>query len=405
MIYTINNASAILAEALFLLEYIVVCENLFDIIDSINDEYIKFWVDVSNAESPTDFKQGVDIACGYFIDVAKKMGWQIEVLENDFSGNAVCITMNSQSKEKPICVSGHLDTVHSVGSFGTPAVKIEDNKIYGPGVMDCKGGTVAALEAMVALQKAGFDKRPVKLLLQTDEEVNSMLSNKATINFICEKAKDAVAFLNCESIKNNTAVLWRKGISRYRIEVKGKAIHASRCAEGGASAILEAANKIIELEKFKDNKGLTSNCGLINGGTKANTVSDKCTFVVEYRFVNNEQFELAEKVTYEIANKSTVVGTSATVERIGLRPAMEKCDRNFELLEKINKIYKEVGLPELSARGSLGGSDAADTTSKGIPTIDSIGVSGDFIHTPDEFAYVSSLKEAAKRIASVIYCF
>lgn len=381
------------------------CNKLFDVIDSINDEFIDFWIKVSNIESPTDYKQGVDEACECFIEIAQKMGWDIEVLENEFSGNAVCITMNGQSTETPICLSGHLDTVHSVGSFGTPAVKIEGDKLYGPGVMDCKGGTVAALEAMAALEKIGFDKRPVKLLLQTDEEVNSMQSNKETINFICEKAKDAVAFLNCESIKGNTAVLWRKGISRYKIEVSGKAIHASRCAEGGASAILEAANKIIELEKFKDNDGLTSNCGLISGGTNANTVADRCEFVVEYRFVDNEQFELAEQKTYEIAQKCTISGTSATVKRIGLRPAMEKCERNFALLEKINKIYIENGLPELTARGSLGGSDAADTTSKGISTIDSIGVAGDFIHTPNEFAYVSSLKEAAKRIAAVIYCF
>ncbi len=380
------------------------CEKLFEAIDQINDDYINLWIDVSNTESPTEYKAGVDRACGYFIDVANKMGWKVEILENEFSGNPVCITMNPDSSEKPICLSGHLDTVHDIGSFGTPAVKIDGDKMYGPGVMDCKGGTVAALEAMVALHNIGFDKRPIKLLLQTDEEVNSMLSNKDTINFIIEKSKDAIAFLNCESVKGNTAVLWRKGISRYEIEVFGKAIHASRTTEGGANAILEAANKIVELEKFKDGEGLTSNCGLINGGTKANTVPDKCTFTVEYRFVNNEQFEFAEKATYDIAKKCTVPGTYATVKRVGLRPAMEKCEKNLALFDKMNEIYKKVGLPELSKRGSLGGSDAADTTTAGIPTVDSLGVAGDFIHTPQEFAYISSLKEAAKRIGAVVYC-
>ncbi len=380
------------------------CKQLFDIIEQINDEYIDFWVKISNIESPSDYKKGVDEVCGCFIDVAKQNGWDIEILENEFSGNPVCITMNSHIKEEPICLSGHLDTVHPVGSFGNPAVRIEGDKMFGPGVYDCKGGAVAALEAMVALQKIGYNKRPVKLLLQTDEEVSSMPSNKATINFICEKAEDAVAFLNCECFEGNTAVLWRKGISLYRIDVYGKAIHAASCTEGGASAILEAANKIIELEKFKNNDGLTSNCGLIEGGTKANTVPDKCSFVVEYRFANNEQFERAEKATYEITKKCTVEGTSATVEKIGFRPAMEKCDRNFELFDKINKIYIKNGLPELTVRGSMGGSDAADTTSRGIPTIDSIGVAGGFLHTPNEFAYISSLKEATKRISSAVYC-
>ena len=80
---------------------------------------------------------------------------------------------------------------------------------------------------------------------------------------------------------------------------------------------------------------------------------------------------------------------------------MEKTDRNFELLEKLNSIYKMCNLPELTARQSLGGSDAAEITVSGIPCVDSIGVAGDFIHTPREYGILESLPQAAKRIASV----
>lgn len=84
-------------------------------------------------------------------------------------------------------------------------------------------------------------------------------------------------------------------------------------------------------------------------------------------------------------------------------PCYGKMDRNFELLEKLNKIYKMCGLPELTARRSLGGSDAAEITVSGVPCIDSIGVAGDKIHTPQEYAVLSSLSDAAKRIATA--CF
>ena len=50
--------------------------------------------------------------------------------------------------------------------------------MYGPGVMDCKGGIVAAIMAMEALEKCGFTERPVQLLLQSDEENGSATSNK-----------------------------------------------------------------------------------------------------------------------------------------------------------------------------------------------------------------------------------
>ena len=50
----------------------------------------------------------------------------------------VTITMNADVDAAPIAFSGHMDTVYAVGSFGTPAVKMdrENDKIYGPGVTD-----------------------------------------------------------------------------------------------------------------------------------------------------------------------------------------------------------------------------------------------------------------------------
>ncbi len=210
---------------------------VFEKIDALTPEFIKFWEDVGNIESPTNYKKGVDAVGNYFKAYAQKEGWDVELFEHNIVGNVVCITMNSDSDIAPITLSGHMDTAHKVGSFGTPAVKIDSENIYGPGVMDCKGGIVAAVMAMKALKEQGFITRPIRLLLQSDEENVSAYSNKATINYICEKASDSVAFLNCESTRANTAVLWRKGCLRYKVTVKGKSIHGSRCAEGGVSAI------------------------------------------------------------------------------------------------------------------------------------------------------------------------
>lgn len=376
---------------------------LFASIEQLNSEFVNRWVEVCNIESPTEFKAGVDSVGEYFAEYSKNQGWSVEIFEQEIAGNCVCITMNADSTKQPVTLSGHMDTVHPVGAFSNPTVKLDHQYICGPGVMDCKGGIVAALLAMTALKNVGFTERPVRLLLQSDEETNSTTSNKETINYMCQKAADSIAFLNCESIRGNTAVLWRKGICRYRFEISGQSIHASRCAEGGASAIAEAAYKVIELEKLKDMEGLTCNCGLINGGTSANTVPDMCTFVAEIRFNNLDEQKKGEKILEAVAQKSYISGTSSIMTKISSRPAMEKNSLNFELLEKLNKIYSECGLPVLSPRQSLGGSDAAEITCAGIACVDSIGVAGDKIHTIDEYAVVSSLSEAAKRIAAACY--
>ncbi|MBR6765673.1 MAG: M20/M25/M40 family metallo-hydrolase [Clostridia bacterium] len=374
----------------------------FENIDMLTPEFIKFWKDVSNLESPTSYKKGVDAVGDYIASYAEKECWEIERFKHDIVGNVVCITMNIDSTEAPITLSGHMDTAHAVGSFGTPAVRIDENNIYGPGVMDCKGGIVAAMLAMKALKNEGFKNRPVRLLLQSDEENVSAYSNKATINYICQKASDSIAFLNCESTRKNTAVLWRKGCLRYMVRVKGKSIHGSRCAEGGVSAIQEAAYKIIKLEEYpKAVEGLSFNCGTVKGGVLANTVPDNCCFNAEIRYSTEAQLEQGKQILTEILSKTYLEGTSTEWEIESYCPAMEKTKLNFELLDKINEIYKKCDLPCLTARGSLGGSDAAAVTVAGIPCVDAIGVAGDYIHTPREYATLSSLPEAAKRIASV----
>lgn len=376
------------------------CQKLFSVIDAMNERYCRLWEDVCNIESPTAHKAGLDQVGNVFINMANERGWLVEVLEHNVAGNAVCITINPDAPKAPVVFSGHIDTVHPIGLFGTPAVRRDDTCIYGPGVMDCKGGVVASFMALDALAQCEFKERPVKLIIQSDEETSSKQSDKQTVAFMVEKARGAAAFLNAEGIQDNTLVWERKGILRYRYTITGKSMHSSRCAEG-ANAIAEAAYKIIELEKYKDPNGLTFSCGVIKGGTVANTVPEKCSFVVDIRFANEEQFNEAVGIVERVAKTVVVEGCVTELEQISVRPAMPFVERNIALAKAMNVVYEQCGLPQLSGRSCLSGSDAAYTTCAGIPTVDNIGVEGGRIHSPEEFAYLASLAAAAKRLAAV----
>lgn len=379
-------------------------ETIFAEIDALNDAYLKVWEEVCNIESPTKYKAGVDAVGDYFAARAKARGWQVEILEQPVSGNVVCITMNPEAKGSLLCLSGHMDTVHPVGSFGSPAVTRDGEKLYGPGVTDCKGGIVAGFLAMDALARCGFGKRPVRLLLQSDEEVGSSFSQKATIGYICEKAKDAVAFLNLEghSYPSSQICIQRKGIATFTFAVTGVEAHSSNCATNGANAIAEAAHKIIELETWKDKDGITCNCGLIAGGTVVNTVPGYCEFKANVRFATQEQLAWVKEQMQRIADTVYVQGCTTEVTLASFRVAMERVDRNLELVEKLNRIFAANGLSTLTPAKRKGGSDAADVTAAGIPCVDSIGAGGGSIHSPEEYAYLASLAESAKRIAAVV---
>lgn len=378
-------------------------DKLFAIIDELNDEYVKIWEDICNIESPTHYKAGVDAVGEYFIRYANERGWKVDVFEQPVAGNVVTITMNPEVDAAPIAFSGHMDTVHEVGSFGNPPTRIEGDKIYGPGADDCKGGIVVGFLAMEALAKVGYKARPVVMYLQSDEEGGGKYSGDATINHICEVAQGSEAFFNLEGGHPGQVCIGRKGIVSFEFTVKGIEAHSAGCATNGANAILEAAYKIIELEKFKDPKGLTCCCAMINGGTKHNIVPGECKFVANVRFAKMSELDefvaFAEKLCADIK----VPGCTCEMVIPRVRPAMELCDRNIELVQKLNEIWRENGIEELKYVVNAGGSDAANVSAAGIPAVDNMGSFGGKIHTVDEFGIISSLAAQAKRLAIAAY--
>ena len=377
-------------------------EKLFTTVDTLTEEYLQVWEDLCNIESPSACKEGVDAVGRYCVDIARKKSWQVDVFHHDVSGDAVCITMNPEVDAAPLAVSGHMDTVHPVGSFGTHTVWRDDEKIYGPGTLDCKSGVVLGLFVLDVLDRCDYRKRPVKLLLQSDEEVGSRTSNKATINWICQQAKDAVAFLNLENNRDDNAGISRTGIARYEFTVTGKAAHSAAC-NTGASAIAQAAQMLLELEKMKERNVLTCNCGLINGGSTPNSVPEKCTFVADIRYRDDQQLAIAKELLEKVANTEYIPGCSSTYERISYRVSMPVVQRNLDLLEQVNRILIDAGMNPMAPVSLGGGSDAADVTAAGIPCLDGMGPKGGGVHSRNEYAYLASLPEAAKRVATILY--
>ena len=284
-------------------------------IDALAERYLDILEEVCSIESPTSDKAKVDEAGSYLASLAAGLGWEVERFPQAVAGDPVCITANAAAESAPISLSGHIDTVHPKGRFGDPVVRRDGERMYGPGVLDCKGGVVASFLAVEALLAEGYAARPLRILLQTDEEVGSSISDHATINWICGKAKDSVAFLNMEGYKAGQAILVRKGILRLAFTVRGRACHSSLCFEG-ANAIAEAANKLLRLEALKEPEGLTCNCGVIRGGTVANSVAEECEFIADIRFASPEE---------EAKALSTVKGPNIKDCPIG-KPVPEKLE-------------------------------------------------------------------------------
>src|SRR5205807_8815393 len=109
----------------------------------------------------------------------------------------------------------------------------------------------------------------------------------------------------------------RKGVPDLRIEITGRSAHAGVEPERGASAVLEAAHKVIALHALNGRwPGATVNAGVVDGGTRPNVVAERCSIHVDIRAPQESSLDQVERAALAIAESPTVPGTEAVV-RIG----------------------------------------------------------------------------------------
>ncbi len=374
----------------------------FALIDSSYDEMIELYRKIVTMETPSANREGLQELAEVLAQCFRDLHMNAEI--HHYAKGGPAVTAESEPAElAPIALVGHYDTVHPVGSFGPDPFIIEGDIVKGPGVFDMKGGIVIMLYAIKALQSVGYNKRQFKVMLAGDEEVAHAFSNGECGRLIEEHAKGCVCAFNCESGAPKEEVSTRrKGGAVFEVEVFGKAAHAGKEPEKGASAILQAAHMISEIESHTVIGDMTFNCGKIAGGTGSNIIPDYCTFTVAVRYCTNAQYDEAVKMLNDLCENVTVKGTRCTIRANGFYPAMELTERTEDLMEIYRTAAKMLDRPVPEGLYIGGCSDSAFTTRAGVPTVCSAGPQGEYAHSRNEFAYLSSLAIQCKKIVASI---
>src|SRR5690606_20713296 len=128
-------------------------------------------------ESPTHDVAGVnrmmDLVAAQMTDAPVS----IERVAGEGLGDALILRAGPQRDEPAILVMSHLDTVHPVGTIERELpIRIEGDRLYGPGVYDMKGGAHFALEAFKDVARKGSAARPIVFLVTPDEEIGSPMT-------------------------------------------------------------------------------------------------------------------------------------------------------------------------------------------------------------------------------------
>lgn len=286
----------------------------------------------------------------------------------------------------------HLDTV-----FSAEEEKANDfhwreagERIYGPGTVDIKGGTVIMYMVLDALRDAApafFDGVNWVLLLDASEEADG-----ADFGALCRERLAGDTTLACLIFegglvedKRAKVVVARKGMAVYQVRAEGRAAHAGTSHEQGANAIVQLAEAVQKIAGFTDyERHLTFNVGTLAGGSVTNRVPHEAEAKVEMRAYASEVYEDGIAKMMALPQEAGVSSANGdyqcrldveVVRKTKPWPRNEATDRLLQIWQEAGTI---VGLQV--AQEERGGLSDGNYFWDAIPTLDGLGASGGNAH-------------------------
>ena len=225
-----------------------------------------------------------------------------------------------------VVLSGHTDVVPVEGQDWDSdpwTVTERDGKLYGRGTCDMKGFDALALHVLKRALKSDL-KRPLQIALSYDEEIGCA-GAPPLIAAMAEAGlpKAGAAIIGEPSVMN--CVTGHKGSVSFAVRVKGHEVHSS-LMHTGVSAIHEAA-RLIDWANVQNAESraakpspiaaifnppwTTLHVGQIKGGTAHNITAGDCRFVLEMRFVPDD-----DPSTRVAAFRSRVAEIEAEMQKV-----------------------------------------------------------------------------------------
>jgi glutamate carboxypeptidase len=300
-----------------------------------------------------------------------------------------------RSKQKPILILSHLDTVWPLGTLKSMPWREHDGKIYGPGTLDMKAGVVMALTAICVLKEANL-LRPITLLINPEEEIGSEVSRPITERLALESS--AVFVLEpAQGLALKTA---RKGVGHFDIHVTGIGAHSGVDFERGHSAILELTRQIEKIAAFTDLKrGLTVNPGVISGGTRSNVIAAEAHAEIDVRLARASDERRVDRLFASLRpfDKACALTITGGINR----PPMERKPGTVALFKQAKKLASQLGF-DLDEAATGGGSDGNFTAALGVPTLDGMGAIGAGAHAAHEHIVTEHIVPRTALLAAML---
>jgi glutamate carboxypeptidase len=316
----------------------------------------------------------------------------------DRHGDVLVCDYAGTGPEKVVLLA-HYDTVWSAGTTLDWPVRVDGDRITGPGVFDMKAGLVQAVWAVRALRATGTAVPPLRLVLNGDEEIGSPFS-RPHLERACADAAAALVF---EASVDGSVKTARKGVGLFEVTASGVESHAGLDYTAGASAISEIARVVGVLHAATDlTEGTTVNVGLLRGGTRPNVVAGAAEAALDVRVPTAAAQRRIEELLRGLTPADPRV--ELTVTGGWNRPPMERGPGTAALYELAADAARRLGF-ELAEAAVGGASDGNFVAALGVPVLDGLGAVGSGAHARHEHVVVDGLVQRAALAALVISAF
>jgi glutamate carboxypeptidase len=318
-------------------------------------------------------------------------------------GDHLVLTRPGRASRSLAMVS-HLDTVFPPEEEARHHFRWqpEGDRIYGPGTLDIKGGTLMMWLVLCTLQKhapALFEDVHWQLFWNASEEVLSHDFGQLCRSRFQPETAAALVFESEGRFGADTLlVVARKGRATWRVTVEGRSAHAGGKHQHGANAIVQLGATVQRIAALTDySHDLTFNVGTISGGTGLNRVPHEASAEGEFRAFDPEQFERAKAALRALAGPGPVqsaddaypcqVKVEVTSESRPW-PHNDATNRLFGVWQRVGAQLRMSIQPD-----QRGGLSDGNLLWDCVPTLDGLGPWGDNDHCSERSADGSKLPE------------
>ena len=352
------------------------------------------------------------------------LGFKVQWIDMAATGRAghLLATHKGNGRGRRVLLIGHLDTVFEPDSQFTGWQR-QGDRVTGPGVGDDKGGLTVIVATLRAMHAAGTLKNAdLQVVLTGDEEKTGTPLDVARRDLIAA-GKWADVALEYENVATDGAQEYattaRRSSTNWEIVTTGRTGHSSGIFNNamGHGAAFEMARILDEFRRTLPEQNLTFNASVLVAGTpaaldeagvkgtaegKTNVIPARATARGDLRSLTPEQDDRIKAAMTAIVAKH-LPGTDGSIRFFEGYPSMPPTAANRALMEKLNAVNRDIGLPEMIEMdpAKRGAADSSFVAADAV-TLGGMGASGGGAHAAGEWVDLKSLPRQALRSAVLI---